>query len=355
MTTGLSAAVLSLDEAKAELSLSLVGVPRATPLTLDCALLRALIWSLTRSREPAHVHRILNQAERRASIYTPAGELPEVRERLRRTLDELADGGDLLDLGGGRWFPAGVREVPLGELAGERLLVGGLPTGVLPALLRAEVTHHGAARRLRTGVLREALGLPVEELDSWTRAPLQPLESWAERLLTSPLSPYSEPESEAGSLRVYVPRAARRGTPQRWRWTEQLEGLTGTFLGERSRYLGVREVYLLELRGGRPVRIGAVIRRGEIRRLMYALDAESENPVEVGWIQDGGTLRVTLWSELPRSEQRLFAALGTLDEGAEGYYPRLWRFEREHAALVGQRLDALGVQLVSTLDHRRVS
>lgn len=326
-------------------AMSLIGSDRADGFTLDCALVRTVLWALTREG-PTHILRLTNQLLDLATSNAGTVDEPALRSRFRRILDDLADAGDILELAGGRWHPAAVREVDLGGLGNGRLLVGGVPTTALPAELRGRIVHDRAFRRVHDDGIREAIGLPIEQLDSWAGAPTDPLAEWAKAILGSALAPYAGQDG-GSSWRVYAPQEARRGAPQRWRWLERFDAVSGRLLADRRRIFGAREYRVIEVRQGRVERSGAILLPGEARRLKYAMDALAGNPVEAASESMAETLKLTLWSELPRPELRLFAALGSLEVPADRYYPRIWRISGPAREVAVQRLHALGVRLVS--------
>jgi len=96
------------------------------------------------------------------------------------------------------------------------------------------------------------------------------------------------------------------------------------------------------------LRLGA----GDLRRLLYGLDELAQNSVVVEYESTGDEIGVILRSEIPKPEQRLFAALGRLSFPPEKYYPRTWRFPKRYAAEVHSRLTSLCVQLVKRSNPR---
>jgi hypothetical protein len=90
-----------------------------------------------------------------------------------------------------------------------------------------------------------------------------------------------------------------------------------------------------------------VLAPGEASRLRYALDALSGNPTRVSWHENRDGVVVSLWSGIPRPEQRLFAALGC-PELSERSYPRRWHFARGDTPVVRARLEALAVTIAQS-------
>ncbi len=320
----------------------------ATPEGTEYDLLRLVTWSLTRSQEPAHIVRILNCAVELARPLVPASVTSEVlRDRLRGRLEDLAEAGDLVWMDEGRWLPAPVRQVPLGARREGALLVGGVPTSSLPREMSANLLPHGAYRQLRSVAAFSDLALPSEPLEAWTQAPAEPLKAWGEGILNAPLPDYREPQRDESAFRLYLPSKARPGSTQLRRWSERVGGISGRYLAERSRVFGAREYRVVEVSNGRVVKSGNVLAPGEAARLRYALDALSGNPTRVSWHEDRDGVIVTLWSSIPRPEQRLLAALGSL-ETSERPYPRRWHFARADASVVRARLEALAVAIAQS-------
>ncbi len=310
--------------------------------------LRLVTWSLTRSQEPAHVVRVLNCAVELARSFALLSEPAEaVRDRLRGRLEDLAEAGDLVWLDEGRWLPAAVRQVPLGDGREGALLVGGIPTSSLPREMGTNVLAHGAYRRLRSLAPFAELALPSEQLDAWTLAPPEPLKEWGQDILQAPLPEYREPQRDESAFRVYLPSRARPGSTQLRRWSDRVGEVSGRYLAERSRVFGAREYRVVELASGRVIKSGNVLAPGEATRLRYALDALSGNPTRVSWHENRDAVVVTLWSSIPRAEQRLLAALGCL-EICERSYPRRWHFARADAPIVRARLEALAVTIAQS-------
>jgi hypothetical protein len=319
----------------------LVGSSGVDELTLDCGVLRSCIWALTRNATSVHINRLLNVATA-SQIGVGAHATVDARARLRESLDVLAEVGDVVELANGWWVPAGVREVLLANETDDRLIVGGVPTSVLPSEHRALLLHRGQFRTTRGDALASAFGLAIEPLDSWVGRTPTDLESWGRQMLAASVDPYTEP-SEGVRFRFYVPR--RSGEPQGFRWRDSTKGLDGRYFAFRELPFGLRQPRIVEVKrdsvcATRPLGLAP----GDARRLQYAVDAVSRMPVTVS-IKRASTFQVTLRSEIPRSEQRLFAALGELRFPDDRYYPRTWTFPNEHADQVSQRLAALRVEL----------
>jgi hypothetical protein len=153
--------------------------------------------------------------------------------------------------------------------------------------------------------------------------------------------PYSPTSTE--SFEFYLPASARPGTSQFRRWSDSAGNATGTLLARRLRLYGAREYRLVDLRAGRIV--GACDLQGiDVRRLMYALDVGAKNPVRARRLHAGPQAEWLFASELPRAEQRTFAAFGTLTIPADRPFERRWAFARNEELAIGMLRD-LGITL----------
>ncbi len=315
-------------------------------VALDCAVLRGAVWSLSSGGlAPAHTTRILNAAvEADAEAHTFRE--PARREHLRELLDELDDVLDLVQLQGGWWLPGPVRVVPLAGTE-EALLVGGLPTHLLPTKLAATVSHEGAQRRVRGGTLQEALALPAQPLEAWLGVPDEgDLAKWTRDVLaTTPLLAYEAPQEGEGFL-VYAPATVGERASQYARWVPPQRVLSGRFLAMRPAHFGGREYRVAELSAGRLLKLGVpATGTGDVRRLMYGLDLAARRPVMVGRRASPSQTTLVVRNELPRMERRLFAATGRLSLPPDGsYYPRVWTFSPAHAPRAVAALERLGVR-----------
>ena len=328
------------------LGIALLGAATADDATLDCALVRTALWALAEHGGAVHVLRLVNRLLEVSSPLYPGVDERMLRRRFRGVLDELAEVGDLIELPGGYWHPAATREVAL-NVPGEALLIGGLPTSVLRREMRENIVHSRALRRVRDGVIRAELDLGVEQLGSWLAKPLATLSDWGAEVVSTELAPFGDPTAGA-DMRFYAPGPSRIGASQRKRWQDGVGSLAGRFLAEVSGTFGVREYRIAELCLGRVERLGARLLHGEARRLMYALDEAAKNPVEVAVAKTSHDLSLTLWSELPRAELRLFGALGSLEASPDKYYPRVWRFQRHYETTVLEQLTALSIKIISS-------
>ncbi len=320
-------------EASTILRQQLIGASECDQVAADCALLRSSVWALTGGQTPVHVLRLLNFA---ASI-NPLAE--ETRSRIKESLEELSEAGDLVELANGRWLPAPTREVHLGTPDDTRLLVGGFPTSLLPTELSSKLEHNGVFRRTKGEYLSKTLGLPAEDRAAWMGEFPEDLRSWTQETLDGRY------EAHRGEhLYIYAPELFAPSRPQAIRWVERPERLSGRYLCRQDLPFGLKRYLGAEIVSGKLTRVKTLQCR-DFRRLMYGLDALSGKPVIVEEGYQHGEVVLLLRSELPKPERRLLAALGRLTVAEGNYYPRTWRFPREYAAEVRSRLTALGIQI----------
>lgn len=305
-------------------------------------ILRAAVWSIAAPGSKAHVSRVLGTAlatwRMLAERQTPGEEA--LRAELREALTILEDAGALVELSGGYWAPATARFVELPDRAGY-LLVGGVPSAVLP-LEGYEIQFHGPHRYLSTLPQELTPVIPVESLASWARLPSSPLLAWARELFESlERQPYLPASAEA--FEFYAPERSKLRVPQFLRWSEGPGDASTTMLARRTRLYGAREYRLVEVRAGRIISV-CDTHDVDVRRLMYALDRAAKNPVRARRIGEGLPAEWLFESELPRAEQRTFAAFGTLSIPDDRPFQRRWTFVRhEETALA--LLHSLGVDL----------
>ncbi|MGN7918752.1 hypothetical protein [Lysobacter sp. 22409] len=304
-------------------------------------LLRSTVWSLATPTGRVHINRILSVALPAWRVQSEDKHASDegLRAELRSGLSALQDAGDLIELRGGYWVPATVRLVELPQGAGH-LLIGGMPSDLLP-IGQDRIRVQGLYRHLSAPPASLTRLLPCESLASWSRLPTYAsLLDWGRGVIDSiERQPYSP--SAQDSFEFYLPGRARKATPQFKRWFTDTEAATGTLLARRTRAYGAREYRLIDVDSGRLV--GSSTLPGiDVRRLMYCLDLEAQNPVSAQHTlgEDGPFWLLT--SELPRPEQRLFSVFGGLTVPEDRPFERRWVFERsEEVALEAMR--SLGI------------
>lgn len=329
------------DRQTAEVLSRALGLETCPPSERRFELLRATVWSLRGPEAKAHINSVLNSALPAWRILSEraAASQETLRAELRVALSTLDDAGDLIGLSGGYWAPAVARLVTVPDGGGD-LLVGGVPSTVLLASTEA-VEFHGPHRHLAR-VPPELAALSFEPFMSWARVPGCALQDWAHELTESmELEPYSP--TNADDFEFYLPENSKHTAPQFLRWFGSAENLSGTFLARRRRIYGARECRLVEVRSGR-ITSSCELHGVDVRRLMYAFDLAAKNPVRARYLGDEQSRAWMFTSELPRAEQRAFAAFGTLTIPEDRPYERRWTFVRNYDVVLGM-LRALGIEL----------
>jgi len=322
-------------EARLILKRELVGSSVCDQVAQDCALLRSCVWALTGGSRPVHILRLLNLS---ASL-DPSNE--DIRPRIKESLEELAEAGDLAELANGRWLPAPTREVRLETADDTRLLVGGLPTSLLPSELSAALEHSGAFRRTKGGRMAQELALPSEDCTSWMGESPEDLEGWTKAALEGN---YEAWRDQTGQLSIYAPEFLPSTTPQALRWVERTDKLSGRYLCRQTLPFGLKRYHAAEIVAGKVTRF-TNLPGEDLRRLMYGLDKLAGKEVSVPVTETHEWIEIILKSELPKPERRFFAALGKLTVPEGSYYPRTWRFRVADAPEIRSRLLALGIHL----------
>jgi hypothetical protein len=237
---------VSEKEARSILRHQLVGPGECDQVAADCALLRSCVWALTGGGRPVHILRLLNFATSLDSSDE------QIRPRIKESLDELADAGDLVELGNGRWLPAPTREVPLQTYDDTRLLVGGLPTSILPPELSSNLEHSGVFRRTKGEFLAKELAIPSEDRISWMGEAPADLEASTREALEGK---YEVSRDEGQHFHIYAPELFQSTTPQALRWAERLDKQSGKYLCRQDLPFGLKRYYAAEISGGKLTRI----------------------------------------------------------------------------------------------------
>lgn len=312
-------------------------------MEVRCELLRSTVWGLASPPSTVHISRVLGAALPTWQLLSSRADASEegLREELRSALTALDDSGDLLALGGGYWASATCRFVRLPKAG--FLLVGGLPTGLLPL---GEVEHHGPHRHLNQLPALLATKLPIEDLKSWARLPGRfALQDWAKEL-TDSLERQAYTPTSSEPFEFYRPEEGKSGTPQFKRWYEDPGRGDRLLLARRARLYGAQEYRLVETHHGRIASACDLIGI-DVRRLMYALDQAVGKPVRALYRRSSIGIEWILASELPRAEQRVFATLGTLTVPDDRPHQRRWLVTRNEA-LAHELLEGLGIQIAQT-------
>ena len=262
----------------------------------------------------------------------------------RELLENLAGQGDLRELSGGRWLPAPLRFVPITPT--HHLLIGGMPTRLLPPVLLHALSFHGSFRYVESSVnssLLQDTHIPIrwQSLESWL-GPAQALEELVRSFDEQELLAVSHQHVTDTSLEAYE-ATMNRSQYSRWQSLDRVKD--GCYLLRSSTPWGVSHYTIGSISNRQLTHQSAELRQTDIRRLCYALDKRAGKPTKARWNQQRGLL--ILHSELPGRERKFLSSIGTLIDNTDGsYYPRHWLITRDVPAVFSQ-LNELGIQIES--------
>ncbi len=305
-------------------------------------LLRTAIWSIAAPNSKVHINRIINLVISTWRLLSDCGDFSDERLRaeIRESMAILEDTGDLVALNRGFWVPATTRTVELPDQLG-KLLIGGVPTALLQ-LSPETLQFHGPHRHITRLPPDLASVVPSDSFSSWVSKPTMSLKDWAIELLDSlERRPYSPLTTD--SFEFYLPEFSRRFASQFKRWFVDAKTKTGTILARRRRIYGAKEYRLVNLRSGKITKSCELI-DVDVRPLMYAFDLNAKNPVRVKVARSGISSEWIFASELPRAEQRLFAAFGKLTVPEDRPYERRWNFVQRDD-MVTNMTRSLGIEI----------
>ena len=329
------------------------------PDAVRAELLRAALWELSVVRQrgaapdaAATTQQVLGRARAlweplEDTLWTAPHQEREEEARLgeeesdgpgRAFLDTLAEDGDVLALGRGRWLPAPLRLVPISEEL--NVLVGGLPTALLPEPVRRGLRFHGHFRQVAGGVLptgRRGDHWQFQTQESWLGTLSPPVSELVEQFARQELTPVLR--NDTPSLEAYV---ARLDQPLEWRWRPLEKVHDGRYLLRNTGSWGQGRYSTGEVRGHNLVKQGQVPPFIELRRLLHALATAAGAPARARWERNGTIL--SLSSALPARERKKLAILASPQRG-QTYAPYRWSVETQHNREVWTLLTALGMRV----------
>lgn len=264
----------------------------------------------------------------------------------RDLLDDLTEQGDLCYLGEGRWLPAPLRLVPLSQTY--FLLVGGMPTYLLPDDLRRVLRLHGSFRHVdvsEISALKSGQEHPLQwqfqSLEGWLGPSPQTLDDLAHFFDQQELQPITHQSVSNTSFEAYD---ASIDKPQYVRWQSLDHVVDGRYLLRDRTPWGAKQYSIGYVSDRRLTKQSHVLHHIDIRRLCYALDAQAGKPTRAIWDPKHGQL--ILHSELPGRGRKLLSSIGFLQESHESYYPRRWvGIGPNHAHTVESLLTELGIRI----------
>ncbi len=268
---------------------------------------------------------------------------PEVgMEMGRDLLDTIAEQGDIFALRGGYWLPAPLRLVPLTQT--HCLLVGGMPTHLLPDTLLHTLRLHGSFRHVESSMLSELQPdlqyttlWQFQSLARWLGPSPPTLEDLARLFSALELLPVNLQNDSSLSFEAY---AAYIDKPQHLRWQPLDHVPEGRYLLRTNTPWGIQRYSVGYISNRQLTKQSVELLHTDIRRLCYALDRKAGKPTSVKWDAKRGEL--ILNSEFPGRERKLLSSLGFLQENKDSYYPRRWA-NLQHSDTLFSKLEDLGI------------
>ncbi len=302
------------------------------------------LWTPIRN---AYQYSLATNKTKRSDTHESEGESVIGINLDRDVLDALAEQGDFYSLGEGRWLPAPLRLVPLSQT--RYLLVGGMPTHLLPGTLLHNLHLHGSFRHVDSSALpamKPDAGHTVQwqfqSLGSWLGASPLSLDDLAQSFNKQELLPVTHHSDADPSLEAY---AAYVGGPQLLRWRPLDDVTDGHYLLRTSTPWGIRQYSSGHISNHWLIKQSVLLQHIDIRRLCYALDKQAGKPTRASWNAQRDEL--SLNSELPERERKLLSSIVLLQENEGSYYPRRWVNIRQHINTIFPLLTNLGINIVA--------
>lgn len=365
---------LQSSEVVNQIKIALLGTNAhsASSEALRADALRTVVWALNvLKQDPLHsgttasTRRVLAQARAMWMPYFEAstGHLVQQSEPEedaeetvpeRDALEALEEQGDVFSLPGGYWLPAPLRLVHLNEM--QYLLVGGLPTHLLPQTILHAACFRGSFRQIN--IEKSSLeALPTstyiakwqfQALHNWLGPSPPPLERILQDFYNRELFMVIYQDIANQLCEVY---AAYLDKPQAQRWVSLDIVQDGRFLLRTRTLWGLKQYSIGVVQSHRLVLQSSQLHAMEIRRLCYALDYKVNTPTSVVWERTSG--RLILRSELPARERKQMAAIGSLYVPQKAYYPREWiGISRLHVDIVEALLKQLEIRIETNNNKR---
>ncbi len=273
---------------------------------------------------------------------------------LRDTLNELELLGDVTSLPHGYWLPSPLHLVSL-PFVHRWILIAGRPFHCLSGAMQTEIEHSGIARFLTGNPNNYGLQQVVQSEEQWCCIPQGTIDTWALRTLHEAKL---QPVEDLGTVfEFYAPKTFQSINSQYFRWISDIQTLKDGRYLIRSRSRGQISRYAVaEVVRSKVIATGSIsVKNGDVRRLMYGIDALAKCPIRVQITTTNNTWLFLLRSELPRAEYRLFTTLGFLHLPPDGqYYPRKWEILNDYGLQAAKILERLGIQLDGTEEQLRL-
>lgn len=318
----------------------------ASESSILAEIVRSSIWAHqprnVESLQPVHRHRIVATGVSSAAWLLKV-DANVARDLLSRTIDELVALGELDRADNGYFLPTPVRWV---DIPGKdrKLLVGGVPTRVLPPTIRAGVRQRH--------FVREGDGdeiLVTQSLDSWISRPRSELNEWFETVLQKAKGNARAadfPELAQAECQLYP---TRQDDFQFYRWESvaSIQSIPqGVFLTRIRNAFSISSWGLLwsDARGCSLSEISP--QEVDVRRVRYAFDQHYGWPTTTTIRRGSSRDELVCKNELPKAEQRFLNAISEkVNNQGSTFYPRRWILPKGYEEPVKDILTALGIGL----------
>lgn len=254
----------------------------------------------------------------------------DVQPGVMAILDSLAELGDMVRLGGGRWLVAPAHAVRIDNRMA--ILLGGGPIELLSP--NSEVVASGRVRLVEQSSCESWAEL--WDVKEWIGSPREGIEAWSARLLAKTISKFIDAPNDVGEVVAYLRR----------RWVNIIELpshekgilLCRIFIGTGFSY------FLGEFAAGRLSKLSTIENSDHARRLRFYLDMKANCPLRVKVNISQGVAKIRLIRRLPKKESKVLL-LGWRAPGLEGEHPGVTHhiFPEECLPIVLKVFDGLGI------------
>jgi len=281
--------------------------------------------------EPVASLSLTSMVRRRLSpLWPDIAEDNHARPGVLSVLNTLGELGDLVRVQDGNWLTPSAHAIKAAN--NSAVILGGGPSETLPHNIQTQ-----AVGRIR---LVDAIAcndwIDVCDASEWIGAPVEGLEAWSIRLISTMKSRFTDVPSDLGEIAIYD-----RG---RWGALAELPNAGGVFLS-KCQTGPVALHFIGDYARGR-IRKMASLDFQDARRLRFYLDAQAGRPMRVKAVTSQGFVKLRLERRLPHQEARVLL-LGWQIPTPEGEHPGVTYhvFPIEMLSIVRAALDELGVVL----------
>ena len=299
--------------------------------------IRSQIWALSVNRldnnvikvEPINKRSVLYSARQSFSCLTGYDSLsnPDNEDFFSKVINELTRVGDIIKLPKGKLAPAQLRLIKLNQ-HNKFLLVGGVPTGLLPLKLRKSVTWSGFSRMVEVSgdyTLKE-YGIPIDTILNWLGIPevSSNISDWFDTYIKGMKFSVDGISEVLSSVEILVSSGFNRVG---WVPAQELkEDISGIYLckteGRPFRY------YLVQTKNGKLLSC-AEQPRLILRRLRAFFLHRFGRPLSSKVTEKGNTVSFeTLTTNIPAKENKVLSSFGFEHRDLENKLS-CWVFQKE--------------------------